>query len=529
VLLLDGDAAARQTLRGAFAALRMPAAVLEAGRTDAARQLLNAGGADLLITETALPDGSGTELARWALERCPDCSIVFVTEDRSFETATRALRLHAEDYITKPAEPEQLKQSLQAVVTRRLSRQSMPANDIWRQENSGRLRQVFWDAVFRGGYAGEAARKLAELMAPELTRAVGAKYSLVVTRMTNMEQDRESFSPALLDYALANIHAELLCGTVDTRNVIVPRNDSSIVVVTVCDYDVPSEPERACNGLMKALNATFTGDATCCLCPPAALEDLHRTYWAALDAIRDNVEGYGTWFKQYSVRQERTGVETATDRRQLSLLLAENNSRGVLQTLRRQLEEAGVTGAGNARYLADVRQDVLQCIHLDLAENGLPASVISARDEAPGLFNRALRSGEDLLRWAEVAVAEEIRHKLLAHEPDTLQERVDSYIERHYREDIHRDRLAEILFLSPVYLGKVYKQASGKTIPERITECRLAHARRLLAATRLSVAQIAEETGFSGQGYFATVFKKTMGMTPKEYRDAVRRAEKEQK
>ena len=51
-----------------------------------------------------------------------------------------------------------------------------------------------------------------------------------------------------------------------------------------------------------------------------------------------------------------------------------------------------------------------------------------------------------------------------------------------------------------------------------VNKTRLARSLKLLSSTDLSVAQIAAQCGFHNSNYFATVFKKAMGVSPTAYR-----------
>jgi len=64
----------------------------------------------------------------------------------------------------------------------------------------------------------------------------------------------------------------------------------------------------------------------------------------------------------------------------------------------------------------------------------------------------------------------------------------------------------------------VFKHATGKTVNGVITEYRMAKAAGLLRDTRLSLSDVAVQTGLNDPGYFTKFFRKHMGMTPSEYR-----------
>jgi two-component system, response regulator YesN len=80
--------------------------------------------------------------------------------------------------------------------------------------------------------------------------------------------------------------------------------------------------------------------------------------------------------------------------------------------------------------------------------------------------------------------------------------------------------IANSLNMSPVYLGRLFKKLTSKSISEYINEYRMEKAKELLAATNYSVSEILDKTGFVNRNYFHTLFKKMHGLTPAEYRNA---------
>ena len=71
--------------------------------------------------------------------------------------------------------------------------------------------------------------------------------------------------------------------------------------------------------------------------------------------------------------------------------------------------------------------------------------------------------------------------------------------------------------MSPTYLHRIFREATGMTIREYIEEQRITDAIRLLTTTNMTLTEIALESGFSSQSYFSFVFKRKMKMTPRQY------------
>ena len=96
--------------------------------------------------------------------------------------------------------------------------------------------------------------------------------------------------------------------------------------------------------------------------------------------------------------------------------------------------------------------------------------------------------------------------------------RVMEEVERHYDQELTLKGFAEQFHVNPVYLGRLFREATGEVFTAYLNNVRMREARRLLVETDKSVASIAVSVGYQSQGYFTNMFKKSMGCFPKEYR-----------
>jgi AraC-like DNA-binding protein len=101
--------------------------------------------------------------------------------------------------------------------------------------------------------------------------------------------------------------------------------------------------------------------------------------------------------------------------------------------------------------------------------------------------------------------------------PRTLS-RVRDYVETHLAEPIGLEALANITGLSRCYFARAFKRSMGMPPHHYLMQRRLECAKRLLAETNMSLAQIALESGFSDQSHFSRRFRDRIGLTPRAYR-----------
>ena len=92
------------------------------------------------------------------------------------------------------------------------------------------------------------------------------------------------------------------------------------------------------------------------------------------------------------------------------------------------------------------------------------------------------------------------------------------YIGEHFREDISLTGLSELVHLSSKYISDLFRNTFGFTITAYLTECRVEEARRLLAETGFSIAEISASVGISDPKHFSKLFKKSVGLSPLQYR-----------
>lgn len=92
------------------------------------------------------------------------------------------------------------------------------------------------------------------------------------------------------------------------------------------------------------------------------------------------------------------------------------------------------------------------------------------------------------------------------------------YVMAHIGEAITTDALAKTCGLNRTYLCRVFSEETGMTVGQYVAAIKMEEAKRLMDITPKAISEIADYLGYSSQSHFQRVFKKTLGMTPGEYR-----------
>lgn len=92
------------------------------------------------------------------------------------------------------------------------------------------------------------------------------------------------------------------------------------------------------------------------------------------------------------------------------------------------------------------------------------------------------------------------------------------YLNRHYQSPVTLTGVAADFRISPYYLSRLFKQMTGFTFSDYVNLLRIKEAQRLLRESGDSVTDVALHAGFGNFSHFGKVFKRTVGMSPREYR-----------
>lgn len=95
---------------------------------------------------------------------------------------------------------------------------------------------------------------------------------------------------------------------------------------------------------------------------------------------------------------------------------------------------------------------------------------------------------------------------------------IKDYVLLHYRDPIKLNDMAELVHFHPNYLSELFRKETGMTFSDYLTDCRLDAAKRLLLDIQYNVYDVAELIGIKDTKYFSRIFKRSVGVTPSEYR-----------
>lgn len=102
-------------------------------------------------------------------------------------------------------------------------------------------------------------------------------------------------------------------------------------------------------------------------------------------------------------------------------------------------------------------------------------------------------------------------------------QKVKSYIDTHFHEEIRLSTVADIAGMSDSSFSRFFKLHTGRNLSDYIIDLRLGHACRLLVDSSDSIAEIGYHCGFNNLSNFNRIFRKRKDCSPSEFRENYRK------
>ena len=180
------------------------------------------------------------------------------------------------------------------------------------------------------------------------------------------------------------------------------------------------------------------------------------------------------------------------------------------------IEMPGMNGIELAKY---IKEKYVECIIIfitayDRFDYAIEAMHIKAFDYLlkPGKEERLC----ELINTAIENVRSMQKTDSIVHSQKDI---IKDYIDRNYKKDISAKDVAGILGYSDVYFSKVFKQLFDDNFINYLTKIRIDRAKVLLKDISFNIKEVGKSVGYADSNYFTKVFKRSIGMSPSEYRN----------
>ncbi|MFF2912471.1 helix-turn-helix domain-containing protein [Paenibacillus sp. NPDC057934] len=491
-----------------------------------AREILLQHPVHILICDIEMPQGSGLELLAWIRSEQYSIQTIFLTNYADFNYAQKAIELQSFDYFLKPIEFDKLTLIIYKAVAKAKEQQNnekaIREGVLW-QKNRSKMIEHSWRRLITGkSYPADPTNLAPYLAEQNLPYQSCDLFLPLLVNLFPYDRSLGKEDKNLFDYALLNVIHELFQHPLFQVEAITEIKDYNWMIILKwnCSPD-PGMLEGHCSGFIAQANKFLKCDACCNIGKSLTLGAIRKEIQELLVMNEEMIKHRNQTFLLEHYRKSEA-IYTPPNLILLEQLLNENNYTEFLELTLSYLHELIQGQIVNTSVLSLLRLDIVQLVYAHLKSKEIEAHKLYMGRAGDQLFIHSLNSIEDMQQYIGYLVNTAAEYRNFAEQPKSVVQEITHYIQTHCGNDLTRNSLAEIVYLNPDYLARLFKKETGVSLGNYIIQTRLAAAKHLLETTRQSVYTIASKVGYSNYSHFSKLFKLDNGCSPNEYRKNLR-------
>lgn len=494
---------------------------------------------DIIITDIKMPGMDGIVMSKKIKERLPNTKIIILTGYDDFKYAKEAVSFNANGYILKNFEEEEMIQVVQKVVDEceQEKQRTESENSIESRLNESLcvVKAAFFSDLLEGKYAEN--EQLQQFIDFGIDGYADDEYIAVVVKV----QDKESGRIAA-EFIYQNEKASEMSRILENmQNIFVSNQvflleNAGLGETTLCFRNL-YQAEDSLKLKMKAIAEQTakkygTGIVIGIGDRVTSIYNIRQSYVQA----RQIIEFSAFWrifgvltFRQVDLmhrdffsKASEFLVQGSYYSKQLVHAIRYVDEDRALLLMNEMFEHIRTSIGASREYIVNYLQNTINEISIliyqlnkDFEQENDEEYLIQGTEYLPDLESIEGR----LNIYVKRAIAG-ISGKRLSKD-EQITKKVLKLIDERYFTDISLKVLASEVFLSPNYLGMVFKKYTGKSINDYICEYRMEKAKELLKSPEKKINWIAAKVGIPNTSYFCTTFKNTYGMAPGEYQKMI--------
>ncbi|MDW2798467.1 helix-turn-helix domain-containing protein [Clostridium boliviensis] len=485
------------------------------------KKILEEKNIDIIISDIEMPKESGLDLLKWVRNKKIDSEFLLLTCHESFSYAADAIQLNAAAYLTKPFDIDIMEMTLRKIVDKLVDERNLKKSSeygIWMEKNLRLMKIDFWKRVIEGNFSNRKHLRR-EIEDRHLNIATDVEYTLVFSKLSNIDADIERFGKSVFEFILEGFHSELLMSEVENESVVKLYAGNTLNFITVSQGTSQEKLREGCNELTAMCKHYFKGTLTCCISNFYDIMELPKVAVNLEQLLSYYVSHFGKVFLEKEVEFPTDNKIQIINLEKLVDLVEKKEKAKVLHYFKNIFGELSAYNNLNKHSLYLMQQEIVQVVYADLMKQGIQATKLFHDTLSIKMSDQAVESTVDMIRWVNYLLGKTFQYEEEIARFVTIIDKINDFIHKHYREEITRNEIAGQFYLTPSYLAKLYKRKTGVNIKDYINEYRIEKAKELLKSGVCNVGDVAEKVGFDNFSYFSTLFKKITGVSPKEYRN----------
>lgn len=445
---------------------------------------------EVIITDICMPGMNGLELMKGVKELCPYTEFIILTNYAEFSYAKEAISYGAREYLLKS---EMRAGDLVAILNRIVEEKER----IVSSKSEQRLPNGFVDLY-------EIYQTREEKCQKEFLQNIGIRNEAAYEILCTGKASQDTAAQAVM---------ELASGEGLERCIPASRNEYLFLIV---QDKRARKLEDSARRIAERLHEEYNGWV--------GISRQHTDPLSFLSCVKEAVTAYEyrffsdcQWIFEYQELTEALPLNFERVRagyQEIQMNLSYKQYDEALEhmgqwfsTMKEMRIQDSEWAAERCRRMVFMVEE--QCCHLDPQEEG-EARKSPQEESAKACRERCVRLIQRLFDKKNGQYSESI-------------EKAINYIHQNYNKDISLVDVAGIIFRSPEYFSRLFKEEVGENFSTYLMLYRLNHAREMLKKTDKKIAEISYSVGYSTQSYFSRLYKKYMGKTPEEERNQKKR------
>lgn len=492
--------------------------IFEARDGEEAKDIIVEKQPEIIFTDMNMPKIDGIDLLKWLHAENFGCKTIVISGYDDFHYMRNAIYYGSFDYILKPIEPDILNETIERAIKEWKREEIVRKSTLENSKVMNEVKPLYWDHIFssiitKPRVPTHVIDRIKKEFGVDIT-SVQSVIAILSTHSINLENFNGDKDLAL--FSLLNICNEIIFtdqSGVCFRNV---NEEDEIIVLCwkLADLPIVIEQIQRCIFTYYRMNITV----------------------AIGQISQHSQESYQTAF-QTLIKHDLVGANGIVSSKDISfspLLHLLDYTQNIMWALQsgsnEQVDEVlnGIFQTLQTEHILSLEQiNVWEEQFELLRKNWVKEYEISEDNpyysgldywNTDGTFSFEKFKEEKQKQFHELI---DLLCKMKYQKGKNSIQEIESYISRNYEKDITLQDIAERFYLSREYISRKFKQEYKETITNYIAAIRIEKAKELLENPHLKIYEISFKVGYQNERYFSKVFKKSVGMTPNEYRFSI--------
>ncbi|RCX14848.1 two-component system response regulator YesN [Anaerobacterium chartisolvens] len=500
----------------------------EAADGESALPLIQEMKPDILITDIKMPFMDGLQLSRIVKKNMPWIKIIIISGHNEFDFAREAMRIGASEYLLKPIGSEELIESLNKVM-RQIQNEKKERENVEKikkqlEQNAPLFRDELLSELVLGIIPPE---KAVDKCACFNINIISAFYLIEI-----IESEIKKKDPIEMEYSEL-LRCEVLINNVAAESSEIlkfKRGPGKIVIIV--KGNSPEVLEETAYGLAQSIKYEVQRNTSCVIdisigSAREGIQGITESYKEA-DSIKNYRHIYG--------RNKILGIndiKPVTGGKKEFIKIDKNDVCDFLKYglksdvglfVKQYIDDFNDVEMSSLLYIYYVSLDVVLKSSRFIGELGGSMEQLMPEVARLESFVIDIDSMEKFKEMMEKVLnkAFEFRDVRVEKKYYSTINKAKEYIQNNFSDtNISLNSVASYVNVSPSHFSTIFSQETGETFIEHLTKTRIRKAMELLKTTSLKSSEIAYSVGYNDLHYFSYIFKKAMGMTPKEFRNEV--------